>query len=234
MRSRKTSSSSSKESPGAHVKDDLAPKFDRMIGLMEEQNKMMGEQGKTLKEHSKMLEALEKDATRDDKAHEGRGLKDESTWGALDKEALARLKILVDGWKDLMNVSLIFIALFLTVVTAFISPIIQLFSTPSATESKPPLPPTSLQLVALFYYLALMFNLQFGNVCARAAVGIKAAFCPSRKDKSRARSESRAPQSPRPTTSPPSYGSFILDPSPFHRLLRHRLSAPILGTLIFL
>ncbi|KZS92054.1 hypothetical protein SISNIDRAFT_486986 [Sistotremastrum niveocremeum HHB9708] len=133
--------------------------------LMEEQNKMMGEQGKTLKEHSKMLEALEKDATRDDTAHEGRGLKDESTWGALDKEALARLKILVDGWKDLMNVSLIFIALFLTVVTAFISPIIQLFSTPSSTKAKPPLPPTSLQLVALFYYLALMFSICNSVMC---------------------------------------------------------------------
>ncbi|KZS92084.1 hypothetical protein SISNIDRAFT_512999 [Sistotremastrum niveocremeum HHB9708] len=171
MRSRKTSSSSSRETPAMAAKEDLAPKFDRMIGLMEEQNKMIGEQGKTLKEHSKMLEALETDATRvadnavDDKAYEGRGLKDESTWGALDKEALAKMKVLVDGWKDLMNVSLIFIALFLTVVTAFISPIIQLFSTPSLTNSRPSLPSTSLQLVALFYYLALMFSICNSVMC---------------------------------------------------------------------
>ncbi|KZT31107.1 hypothetical protein SISSUDRAFT_1068091 [Sistotremastrum suecicum HHB10207 ss-3] len=145
---------------------DLGSKFDVMIDLMKshidivtEQSKTQTEQSQILRDHSKMLEALEKDATRDDKAYEGRGLRDESTWGALDKEALAKIKVLVDGWKDLMNVSLIFIALFLTVVTAFISPIIQLFSTPSSTKSKPPLPSTSLQLVALFYYLALMFSI---------------------------------------------------------------------------
>lgn len=137
MRSRKTSSSSSKESPvttAKDTKDDLGPKFDRMIGLMEEQNRIMTQQSQTqteqsqiLRDHSKMLEALEKDATRgltaiftetmiaddkvvDDKAYEERGLKDESTWGALDKEALAKIKVLVDGWKDLMNVSLIFVS----------------------------------------------------------------------------------------------------------------------------
>ncbi|KZS86793.1 hypothetical protein SISNIDRAFT_553455 [Sistotremastrum niveocremeum HHB9708] len=171
MRSRKTSTNSSKESPVTTTKGDLAPRFDRLISLIEEQNKIMGEQGKTLKEHSTMLEALEKDATRDDKAYEGRSLKDELTWGALDKEALAKMKVAVDGWKDLMNVLLIFIALFLTVVTAFISPIIQLFSTPSSTNpsssssSKPPLPPTSLQLVALFYCLALMFSICNSVMC---------------------------------------------------------------------
>ncbi|KZS86787.1 hypothetical protein SISNIDRAFT_491632 [Sistotremastrum niveocremeum HHB9708] len=161
------------DAPGSiHTLADLAPIFSSMLSLMKDQNKMMAEQGTTqkeqsqlLKDHSKMLEALEKDATRDDKAYEERGLKDESTWGALDKEALARIKVLVDGWKDLMNVSLIFIALFLTVVTAFISPIIQLFSTPSSTNSKPALPPTSLQLVALFYYLALMFSICNSVMC---------------------------------------------------------------------
>ncbi|KZT31688.1 hypothetical protein SISSUDRAFT_675775 [Sistotremastrum suecicum HHB10207 ss-3] len=158
---------------------DLGSKFDVMIELMRshiaivteqskvqtEQSEVQKEQSQILRDHSKMLEALEKDATRDDKAYEARGLTDESTWGALDKEALAKIKILVDGWKDLMNVSLIFIALFLTVVTAFISPIIQLFSTPSSTKAKPSLPSTSLQLVALFYYLALMFSICNSVMC---------------------------------------------------------------------
>ncbi|KZS92061.1 hypothetical protein SISNIDRAFT_486993 [Sistotremastrum niveocremeum HHB9708] len=102
---------------------DLGTKFDVMIDLMKshiaivtEQSKTQTEQSQILRDHSKMLEALEKDATRDDKAYEERGLKDKSTWGALDKEALAKMKVIVDGWKDLMNVSLIFIALFLTVI----------------------------------------------------------------------------------------------------------------------
>ncbi|KZS86792.1 hypothetical protein SISNIDRAFT_541213 [Sistotremastrum niveocremeum HHB9708] len=176
MRSRRTSL---KEAPITAPKEELAPLFSQMLDLMREQNKMMAEQGKTqteqsqiLRDHSKMLEILEKDATRaadkvvDDKAYEARGLRDESTWGALDKEALAKMKVMVDGWKDLMNVSLIFIALFLTVVTAFISPIIQLFSTPSSSStSKPAPPPTSLQLVALFYYLALMFSICNSVMC---------------------------------------------------------------------
>ncbi|KZS92083.1 hypothetical protein SISNIDRAFT_487014 [Sistotremastrum niveocremeum HHB9708] len=152
---------------------DMAHVYSRMLFLMEDQNRMMASQGmmqaeqsQLLRDHSKMLETLEKDATRNDKAYEGRILKDESTWGALDKEALAKMKVIVDGWKDLMNVSLIFIALFLTVVTAFISPIIQLFSTPSSSStSKPPLPPTTLQLVALFYYLALMFSICNSAMC---------------------------------------------------------------------
>ncbi|KZS86572.1 hypothetical protein SISNIDRAFT_543898, partial [Sistotremastrum niveocremeum HHB9708] len=173
---------------------DLGSKFDVMIDLMKshiaivtEQSKTQTEQSQLLRHHSKMLEALEKDATRgivqlfisvarqltdkvvDDKAYEGRGLKAESTWGALDKEALAKIKVLVDGWKDLMNVSLIFIALFLTVVTAFISPIIQSFSTPSSANSspssKPPPPSTSLQLVTLFYYLALTFSIFNSVMC---------------------------------------------------------------------
>ncbi|KZT36050.1 hypothetical protein SISSUDRAFT_1063963 [Sistotremastrum suecicum HHB10207 ss-3] len=165
--------------PSSFSIGDLGLKFDVMIDLMKshiaivteqsktqtEQSKTQKEQSQLLRDHSKMLEALERDATRDDKPYEGRGLRDESTWGALDKEALAKIKITVDGWKDLMNVSLIFIALFLTVVTAFISPIIQLFSTPSSTKSKPPLPPTSLQLVALFYYLALMCSICNSVMC---------------------------------------------------------------------
>ncbi|KZS86786.1 hypothetical protein SISNIDRAFT_461492 [Sistotremastrum niveocremeum HHB9708] len=158
---------------------DLGQKFDVMIELMKshisivtEQSKTQAEQSQILKDHSKMLEALEKDATRDDKPFDGRGLRDELTWGALDKEALAKIKVTVDGWRDLMNVSLIFIALFLTVVTAFISPVIQAFSTPpndssstSSSLTRLPLPPTSLQLVALFYYMALMVSIFNSVLC---------------------------------------------------------------------
>ncbi|KZS91987.1 hypothetical protein SISNIDRAFT_129048 [Sistotremastrum niveocremeum HHB9708] len=141
-----------------------------------------------------MLDTLEKDATKNDKAYESRGLKDEQTWGALDKEALAKIKVTVDGWRDLMNVSLIFIALFLTVVTAFISPLIQAFTSPpnttgsstdssSSTTTKVPLPDTSTQFVALFYYLALIFNLQFCSMCLGHAMGWTTARCPAWQDK---------------------------------------------------
>lgn len=49
-------------------------------------------------------------ADADDRAHEGRNLDDEQTWGALDKESLAKIKVMVDGWRDLMQISLVFVS----------------------------------------------------------------------------------------------------------------------------
>lgn len=208
----------------------------------------------------------------DDKAYEGRGLKDESTWGALDKEALAKMKVLVDGWKDLMNVSLIFVShhtpRYKFVVNVCISSHLDCSLPDSCNRFYSSYYPTILdsfvdkgkttapsdlitarRFVLLFsayvqckldfgmldQRVTHMFtDLQFSNVCAWPAVGRKVTLCTSREDKPRTHSESRAPQSPRRTTSPPSNGSFILDPSPFHRLLRHRIPYPALGTVLFL
>lgn len=44
--------------------DDLGSKFATMIGLMQQQNQMMADQGKTLTEHSTMLETLKTDALK--------------------------------------------------------------------------------------------------------------------------------------------------------------------------
>ncbi|KZT38915.1 hypothetical protein SISSUDRAFT_709116 [Sistotremastrum suecicum HHB10207 ss-3] len=44
--------------------NDLAPMFRRMLVLMEEQNKMIAEQGTTLKSHGTMLETLKTDALK--------------------------------------------------------------------------------------------------------------------------------------------------------------------------
>ncbi|KZT31279.1 hypothetical protein SISSUDRAFT_1133616 [Sistotremastrum suecicum HHB10207 ss-3] len=157
-----------KDAP-ATTSGDLAPMFSRMLVLMEDQNKMMAEQGKTLKEHSTMLETLKTDALKNDQAMEGRSLRDRLTWNVLRKEATAKTKEKVDEWKDLMQLSLVFNAIFLTVVTAFIAPVIQAFtSTPtdsSDTSSKPPLPPLSTQLVALFFYLALIVSILNAVLC---------------------------------------------------------------------
>ncbi|KZT41786.1 hypothetical protein SISSUDRAFT_1042289 [Sistotremastrum suecicum HHB10207 ss-3] len=161
-------------------------KFDKLLFLMENQNTLIESLGNTLQNHSQilqgqhatmekhtsMLEALEKDATKDDRPHDTRPLEDEQTWGALDKESLAKIRVVVEGWRDLMQISLVFIALFLTVVTAFISPLIQAFTSPPAdaepsesSSSKIPLPSTALQFVALFYYLALVFSIFNSILC---------------------------------------------------------------------
>ncbi|KZT31278.1 hypothetical protein SISSUDRAFT_1067898 [Sistotremastrum suecicum HHB10207 ss-3] len=149
----------------------LAPMFGQMLELMREQNKMIAEQGKTLKEHSTMLETLKTDALKNDQAIEGRSLRDRLTWNVLRKEATAKTKEKVDEWKDLMQLSLVFNAIFLTVVTAFIAPVIQAFtSTPSdsasgSSSSKPSLPPLSTQFVALFFYLALIVSILNAVLC---------------------------------------------------------------------
>ncbi|KZS92684.1 hypothetical protein SISNIDRAFT_486202 [Sistotremastrum niveocremeum HHB9708] len=179
---------SSGSNPG--LINGLMSRFDKLLVLMEHQNTLMESQGRTLekhsevldgqhntmKKHSSMLEALEKDATKederrtDDRAHDLRPLEDEQTWGALDKESLAKIKVVVEGWRDLMQISLVFIALFLTVVTAFISPLIQTFTSPPtdaspSSSSKNPSPSVPLQFVALFYYLALVFSIFNSVLC---------------------------------------------------------------------
>ncbi|KZS91595.1 hypothetical protein SISNIDRAFT_487263 [Sistotremastrum niveocremeum HHB9708] len=153
--------------PSSNVAEALLSQFERLLALTERQNSLLEKQGQaiekqgetlqpqtekleeqhsTMKKHTEMLDILDVNATKDDRAHDGRTLEDEQTWGALDKEALAKIKIVVDEWRDLMQISLVFIALFLTVVTAFISPIIQLFTSPSsdddtASPTQSPLPP---------------------------------------------------------------------------------------------
>ncbi|KZS92286.1 hypothetical protein SISNIDRAFT_550672 [Sistotremastrum niveocremeum HHB9708] len=153
--------------------NDLAPMFRRMLVLMEEQNKMIAEQGATLRSHGGMLEILKTDALKNDQPFEQRSLRDRLTWGVLRKEAVAKTKEKVDEWKDLMQLSLVFNAIFLTVVTAFIAPVIQEFTSTasnatidaSSNSSKPPLPPLSTQFVALFFYLALIMSILNAVLC---------------------------------------------------------------------
>ncbi|KZS88894.1 hypothetical protein SISNIDRAFT_528661 [Sistotremastrum niveocremeum HHB9708] len=173
--------------------DQLLELVKTLNGLVSEQSKALNAQNEdikaelraqlnTMNKHSTMLQALETDATKgidrihyravadahiDDKAYEGRKLGDAQTWNALDKETLAKIKVMVEEWREVMQISLVFIALFLTVVTAFISPVIQIFTTPSdsSSGSKPPLPTVPTQLVALFYYLALITSISNSVLC---------------------------------------------------------------------
>ncbi|KZT31454.1 hypothetical protein SISSUDRAFT_1067745 [Sistotremastrum suecicum HHB10207 ss-3] len=153
----------------ADLAEALVSKFDKLLALMETQNSLIEKQGQTLEQHTGMLESIEKDATKDDRAHEGKTLANEQTWGALDKESLSKMKLMADGWKGLMNVSLIFIALFLTVVTAFISPVIASFTTAPqdnvSSTAKNQLPSTSAQLVALFYYITVIVSIFNSVLC---------------------------------------------------------------------
>lgn len=48
----------------AAANGDLGAKFDKMVELMQHQNDMIADQGKTLKSHSTMLETLKTDALK--------------------------------------------------------------------------------------------------------------------------------------------------------------------------
>ncbi|KZS95593.1 hypothetical protein SISNIDRAFT_483819 [Sistotremastrum niveocremeum HHB9708] len=76
-----------------------------------------------------------------------------------------------EEWKGLMDVSLVFIAIFLAVLTAFLVPAAQALSPPSngtasnSTSPPPPLPPKSDQNVCAFYYLSLIMAMCNAVLC---------------------------------------------------------------------
>ncbi|KZS88953.1 hypothetical protein SISNIDRAFT_489610 [Sistotremastrum niveocremeum HHB9708] len=115
----------------------------------------------TLLEHGKKFDILTRDAIKDDQPYEQKAIDDESTCTALFEMAMSKTKEEVDRWIQRMDNSLVFIALFSAVLTAFVVPATQnLFPTTNNTQtdptSAPPLPDISAQDVCILYYLALI------------------------------------------------------------------------------
>ncbi|KZT36118.1 hypothetical protein SISSUDRAFT_1063911 [Sistotremastrum suecicum HHB10207 ss-3] len=114
----------------------LEAKFDRLLSLMDTQTLAIREQTTAieneLKDHGEKLETLRKDAVKNDQPFEQRKLHDQQTWGAMNKEAVAMTKEAVGEWTTLMNVSLVFNAIFLAIVTAFIVPVLQSLQSPAS------------------------------------------------------------------------------------------------------
>lgn len=112
--------------------DNLVPMFRELLELMKTQNGLIKGQAATLQVHTGMLGTLQTDVTKrmyklvdwfiwslmdtciDEKAYQTKGLEDEQAWGPLEKEAIAKIKAIVEGWKDLMNISLIFVCAILS------------------------------------------------------------------------------------------------------------------------
>ncbi|KZS87062.1 hypothetical protein SISNIDRAFT_471239 [Sistotremastrum niveocremeum HHB9708] len=98
----------------------------------------------------------------DYRAPEGKKLVNEQPWGALDNESLSKTQLMAYGWKGVMSVSLILIALFLTLVTMLISCGLAHFTTApqdnASSAAKNQLPSTSTQLVALFKHLTVIVS----------------------------------------------------------------------------
>ncbi|KZT32702.1 hypothetical protein SISSUDRAFT_519600 [Sistotremastrum suecicum HHB10207 ss-3] len=163
------------------------PLFHRLLGLIEKQNntieeqnitmkeqkETMDEQKNTLKEHGTKLDALVRDAQKDDLPYdeEENPLENEQLWSGVYEIAAAKMKEEAEEWKGLMDVSLVFIAIFLAVLTAFLVPAAQALNPPpssppnNSTSPPPPLPPNSDQNVCAFYYLSLIMAMCNAVLC---------------------------------------------------------------------
>ncbi|KZT32933.1 hypothetical protein SISSUDRAFT_459497 [Sistotremastrum suecicum HHB10207 ss-3] len=104
-----------------------SPIFHRLLALVAEQTAILREQKDTLLDHGKKLETLAHDAVNNDQPYDAdpEPMKNEQTWSAVYEIAMAKMREEADEWKGLMDVSLVFIAIFLTVLTAFLVPAAQ-------------------------------------------------------------------------------------------------------------
>ncbi|KZS88956.1 hypothetical protein SISNIDRAFT_489612 [Sistotremastrum niveocremeum HHB9708] len=146
------------ESPRSPVNETLQ----RLSTVIETVKDTLGNMKDTLLDHGKKFDILIRDAIKDDQPYDQKELDDESTCTALFEMAMTKTKEEVDEWIKRMDVSLVFIALFSAVLTAFVVPATQnLFpssnNTPgNPTDLPPPLPKVSAENVCVSYYLALI------------------------------------------------------------------------------
>ncbi|KZS88938.1 hypothetical protein SISNIDRAFT_489598 [Sistotremastrum niveocremeum HHB9708] len=146
------------ESPRSPVNETLQ----RLSTVIETVKDTLGNMKDTLLDHGKKFDVLIRDAIKDDQPYDQKELDDESTCTALFEMAMTKTKEEVDEWIKRMDVSLVFIALFSAVLTAFVVPATQnLFpssnNTPgNPTDPPPPVPKISAQNVCVSYYLALV------------------------------------------------------------------------------
>ncbi|KZT39331.1 hypothetical protein SISSUDRAFT_1045801 [Sistotremastrum suecicum HHB10207 ss-3] len=99
-------------------------------------------------EHGKSLAILATEAVKDTKAYTVTSFVNGQAWVALRTEAVVQIKKRLDEWQGLTGPSLIFLAIFLAIVTAFIVLSIQSLSMSSSN----PLP-SAIDLFSLFYYI---------------------------------------------------------------------------------
>ncbi|KZT39483.1 hypothetical protein SISSUDRAFT_1127988 [Sistotremastrum suecicum HHB10207 ss-3] len=143
--------------------------FAALLAAVEKLNSTMEGVKSTLIDHGRKFDILTKDALKNDQPYDEKALDDESTCTALYDIVMSKTKEKVEEWNGTIDVTLIFIALFSAVLTAFLVPASQALtpspssaSTPgnststSASQDPPPLPARSDEAVCALYYLSLI------------------------------------------------------------------------------
>ncbi|KZS87009.1 hypothetical protein SISNIDRAFT_491413 [Sistotremastrum niveocremeum HHB9708] len=157
----------------------LGDHFTKLIAVVEKLNVTMEGQKSTMEkvestliDHGKKFDILTMDASKNDQPYDQKDLDDESTCMALYDMVMAKTKEKADEWKETMEVTLIFIALFSAVLTAFLVPATQALLPTSSnsgnptSSSLPPQPPRSAEVICAFYYLSLIIAIMIAVLCA--------------------------------------------------------------------
>ncbi|KZS91674.1 hypothetical protein SISNIDRAFT_163072 [Sistotremastrum niveocremeum HHB9708] len=145
-------------------------------------------QSRLLEKQTACLEALQRNVSKDESSGSEAPWHAESTWGAIFETAVSRTREMTEEWKGFMDVSLVFSAIFLAVVTAFLVPANQSLSTTStdatntsaanpsnatldcanATSPSPPAPSRPMQMVSALYSSAFTVSILNSALCLLA------------------------------------------------------------------
>ncbi|KZT33801.1 hypothetical protein SISSUDRAFT_1132326 [Sistotremastrum suecicum HHB10207 ss-3] len=159
----------------------LGDHFGKLIAVVEKLNvTMQGQKStmdkveSTLVDHGKKFDILTREVLNNDQPYDQKDLDDENTCMALYDMAMAKTKEKADEWKETMEVTLIFIALFSAVLTAFLVPATQALLPTSSISGNltssslppPPQPPRSAEVICAIYYLSLIIAIIIAVLCA--------------------------------------------------------------------
>ncbi|KZS87996.1 hypothetical protein SISNIDRAFT_470471 [Sistotremastrum niveocremeum HHB9708] len=168
-----------------------------MSHTMEDQNKAILEQKKTMDLHTEIFQGLKANSTKGEQPYTLKPWYDPAGWRAIWQSATTHTKEQAEEWKTRMDVSLVFIAIYSTIQTAFLVPAAQGLSKPIARRNSTsalsnssfiqanctsnasysgsdlwsasiPVPPVADQVAYMFFQLALVLSILNAISCVLA------------------------------------------------------------------
>ncbi|KZS88851.1 hypothetical protein SISNIDRAFT_489695 [Sistotremastrum niveocremeum HHB9708] len=149
-------------------------RFGALLDAIKDLNVVMKGVKSTLVDHGTKFDVLIKDALKNDQPYDEKALDDESTSLAVYEIVMAKTKERTEEWNGTIDVTLIFIALFSAVLTAFLVPATQNLlpnwntnnTNHSTSTTNPRVPSRSAEAICALYYLSLIIAILIGVLCA--------------------------------------------------------------------